>query len=257
MIALALLLAATPAKIAIRASTPLSVDTGACSGLVTIETQDSTGAAVPVSAATSIALSGAAGFFPASGCSADALDPSVDFVIPAGQSTASFHFVHPTAGNVTLSATFGTSTVTQTWTVNSAPGSATRLRFTSPSPTLAVGQCSPGLTFRFEDVTGQPVSPDRRIFVTLGPSGFVEIYADAGCRTQRLQGTDRAAGSPSETTIYVKPAVVGGDVEASAPGLVTGTLPLTVTGSGGGGCTSAGVGELALLGLVALRRRRP
>lgn len=249
------LLLAAPVKVAF-VTQPGQTGTGVCSPKVTVELEDASGAPAAAAAPVQLSLSGPAAFFSTPDCTGNAIDPTLGFVIPAGATAASFYFLHPKPGALTLSV--GSSLypqVSQSWTVVAAPGFASGLGLMTSGPTtLDLGACSQMIQYVFHDFGGALVSTQRALSVLYQPPEFIEFYADASCKT-RVLSADLPAGSPGGQ-VYLRGAIAGTFiVTATSAGLDQGSLQISISG-GSHGCASADAGWAALGILPLLRRRR-
>jgi hypothetical protein len=167
-------------------SPPLSSVAGGCSGLATVQAQDSYGNAVAGAGAVQVALGGspAAGFafFADELCSAPIVGGAAE--IGAGLSTTSFYFLGTAAGSVTVGA--ASTTLTAASQVEQVtPGPPMQLVFTSAPQNVAAGACSGRTGLALRDAFGNATIAAAPVPVTLDASpatGFA-FYADALCTT--------------------------------------------------------------------------
>ncbi len=163
---------------------PQTVPAGACSGVVTLQSQDVYGNASPVGAATALAFSAnptaGFGFFTDAGCTASATALS----LPAGASSATLFFRGVTAGPVQLTASSaGLSPATQQHALTVAPASA--IAFTSQPVPVAAGGCSAEVRVHTQDAYGNASVPASAVSATpsASPAPGVTFFADPGCNT--------------------------------------------------------------------------
>jgi hypothetical protein len=112
-----------PSRLAFRTASQ-TVQVGNCSGITTIQVQDSYNNATPVSSNTQIDLTASTGtlvFYADAACN----NPAAFVTLQAGQQSASFHFKGTTAGAFTLTASStGLTSATQSTTITTGSQAA-------------------------------------------------------------------------------------------------------------------------------------
>jgi hypothetical protein len=162
-----------------------TVAAGSCSPRVTVQV-GTQGNPLPVASAVSVNLSAA----PAAGftfyATATCNTPVTQVTIPAGQSSANFHFRSNQVGTATVTAAApGLTDAAQVQTTT--PGPANTLRFTSPSHTTAAASCSPRVTLQSTDAFGNPSPVAANTSISLNAEftntfdGQFQFFSDAGC----------------------------------------------------------------------------
>ncbi len=188
----------------------INATAGACSGPVTVQSQNSSGTATDPSSTETIALTSTDSmtFYTASGCATSTTSVS----IPTTANSASFYFKDNTAGapTVTASGTGAfTSAPTQGETVNAT--TASKLAFSSSAVSVAVGGCSSGITVQSQDTYNNPSDPASTETVTLSSSdGTTTFYSGSGCTGAETAPT--IPTSANSVTFYLKTTTVGGPV---------------------------------------------
>jgi hypothetical protein len=210
-----------------------TVSAGSCSGIVTVQRQDTGGTPLPVSVDTAVALAAAPSvrftLYSDAGCNTAV----TSVTIPAQSSAAGFYFRGAAAGNIAVSASNPAAlTATQTETVVrlSPP---TVLTFITPPQTLEAGSCSAVATVQTQDPFGNvsDVFGDTTVTLSAPPASGVTFYADSGCTmpisSLLIPGSDNAAS-------FYFVGALGPTVElkASAPRLSDATQTETITAEG-------------------------
>lgn len=195
---------------------PLIVGTGACSAQLTIETVGSDGGAVPVPAATTVALnSGPTGvtFYVMGGCPAPQARTSV--TIAAGSSAATFYASGSSAGTYSLTASAAPLTpASQNLVVVNTPTSLV-LTTTPPDPVRGGTCLAASVEARRTGVPTNVLSATA-VGLSVSPAGGARFYSDATCATS-ITNTTMAAGT-AVASFFVKPLTGGANViTAAAP----------------------------------------
>ena len=197
---------------------PQQVSAGACSGAVSVQTQDSHGNVVQNPGAVQVALGAVpgAGFglFTDPTCTSAA----TSIVIGAQRSTENFYFTGSLAGPVSIAATAtGLMPASQVETI--VPGAPTRVLISSPPQTLRAGVCSAPVVFELQDSFGNlaPATLTLTVTLTASPATGFAFSAPSAC-------------SSPITTVSVSPGATGGSFSFS--GLVAGSVLVTVSAAG-------------------------
>lgn len=223
-----------------------SINASTCS-LYTVQTRDANGYISPVTANTSIVLSGAGSgiFYSDSSCSS----ATSTLVIPNGSNESRFYYRNTTAGSVTLnvddtgSLTAATLPVTVTST---GGGPAVFLKITGAS-SLGTNNCTP-FAISSVDSIGGSVSQAGNLSVSMAGEGDGDFYSDASCATTSSSVTISAGQSLSY--IYFKnPTAQNLIFAASASGVSTATFPVSVLS----GSALGGASKLVLSGLASIQ----
>jgi hypothetical protein len=156
-----------------------TIPVNACSGAAVVQSQDAHGNVSAVGAPLDLALSsdrGAAVTFHADSSCATA--PVTQRTIPAGQTTATFHFRSTVTGPLLLTATppppVSAGAQAQTITTSGAP---TRLEFLTPPRSVVAGTCSAVATVITRDSVGNEAPVASGTAVTLSaPSGSTVVF---------------------------------------------------------------------------------
>ena len=224
-------------------SLPVTVEAGACSGALTVQTQDALGRPAPLAAPASLNLTStqpALQFFSDAACS----QPAASVPIAAGGLSATFHFRSSVAGAVEVTVVaLGLRNATQNETV--LPAAAAALAFATPARTITLGACSPVLTIEVRDALGNAAPAPSTMAVTLAanPSGDVIFYSDPLCGSPAATGSISAGASTLDR--YAQGLATGAiTLIANTGGLNPASQVLTVNGAGGGtgGGTGGGAG---------------
>ncbi|MGC4119799.1 MAG: DUF2341 domain-containing protein [Myxococcales bacterium] len=199
---------------------PRSISVGACSVVLTLESQDPYGNPSPIAAATPISLAGAPaagfGFYsdPACGTSVAAV------TLAAGASAADFYFRGTVPGPVGVSATAGgLAGASQTETVLPA-NTPTQLVFTSAAQRLAAGVCSQAAALETQDSFGNglAVVADTPVTLEAAPGAGWTFYSDAGCTTP-VTSITILAGTKAGSFFFRGTRVGNVQVSATAAGI--------------------------------------
>jgi hypothetical protein len=205
-----------PQKIVFLTPDP-TLNSGTCSGDITLQARDSFDNPSPVSADTVVALSlmGPTLYAPG-GCMGA---PITSVTLTSASANASFSILGTTAGAYVLTATApGLGMATLNVRVNPA-GFPTQLQIVSAAQTIDVATCSGPLAVQTQDAAGNPVINPGPLDLMLAASptmGFA-FYGDMGCTTPVTVVT--VGGTTSTGIVYFKGAQSG---------------PVTVTASSGG-----------------------
>lgn len=199
-------------------TTPQTVTAGACSGTVSVQTQDSHGNAVQNVGAVQVALAAEppAGFalFSDSACSS----PVSAVVIGAQRSTENFFFTGTVSGTVAVGASAtGLMSASQLETI--AAAAPARLTITSPPQTLPAGACSTPVRFELRDPFGNlaPATGALSVELSASPSAGFAFFPSATC-AGAVPSVPVTAGATSGTFAFV--------------GLASGVVAVTITSTG-------------------------
>lgn len=211
-------------------SAAMSVDTGACSSALTVESRTAGGAAaaLPGGAVVSLAASPAQGvrFFSDAACTTEV--SSITGAMPT--STFTFYFSAAMSGTVDVTASSGTLLpATQAQTVR--PPGASQLGFLTPPRTVLSGACSPVLEVEARDGSGAPrlVTADMMVSLAVSGAGAVQLFADAACTAGMELTSITIATGQSKAGFYAKGVTAGAAMlTATASGLTPATQVVTV-----------------------------
>ncbi len=218
---------AGPPSVLVFTTGPQTLVAGACSAVTTVQLQDGFGNPAKVTSATAVNLSSSAStgfaFFASAGCSGG---PVTGVNMPAGTSDASFYFQGTSSGTVTLTASVGAITKTQSETIN--PGSPTVQVLSTASQTVTAGTCMQiNLQVRDNNGNASPVSGNQTASLSANPTTGFTFYSNSGCSTSTTSVT--VSSGQSSASFYAKPTKAGSvTVTATTTGLTDGTLSLTV-----------------------------
>ena len=186
---------------------------GANSGLITVERQNTGGAAQSAGVLTvNLTTTSAGGAFR----DAAGTTPITTITIPNGASSADFRYTDTTVGTPTITAAFsGLTSATQAETVNA--GTASKVVFTGqPTNTVAGQSISPAVAAQIQDQFGNLTSSAGIVTITIGTnagggtlSGAASVAAVAGVATFSNLSIDKAG--------------TGYTLAAASTGLTTGT----------------------------------
>ena len=165
-------------------SAAVTVTAGACSGSISVQTQDSFGNPVASAGAVQVALAAVPSvtFYSDDACTT----PASAIAIAPNRSIGSFTFKATTAGNTTVTASSTTLTAaTQVERVN--PAVPSKLVFVSGAQSLASNACSSAVTVQLQDAFANVTTSASPITIALGSSPSVPpdftFYTDATCST--------------------------------------------------------------------------
>ncbi|MFL5346804.1 MAG: MopE-related protein [Hyalangium sp.] len=211
-----------PTKLAFKTGAQ-TVQVGNCSGITTVEVQDSLSNSTTVTTTTTVTLSatGTTSFYSDATCATSL--PSLS--IPAGQGSASFYFKDTAVEPVTITAaSAGLGNVTQTETINPVP--ADMLAYTTPERSATAGSCSGVVTVQTQ-ASGSPTTVISATPVTPSATGLT-FYSNNTCTTQ-VTSINIAAGQGS-VSFYFKGTTAGMVVlTSSSPGLASAIQNATIT----------------------------
>ncbi len=212
--------AGAPARLAF-STPPRTQLAGACSAVITVQTQDGFGNATNVGAATAVSLStGSSGglFFSDASCATAAAGVTV----PAGSSSANLYYRDTRAGTAVVSATSaGLSTATQSEVIN--PAGAVKVVFTTPARTVTAGACSAIATTTTQDLydNTSPVTAATTLSYSAAPAD-VTFFSNSTCTTAIT--TQSLAAGASTTNVYFRSNVAGSKtLTVAASGLTSAT----------------------------------
>lgn len=198
---------------------------GSCSGIVTLQSQDTGGAALPVTVATTVTVNGSIGatqLFSDNACTT----PLAQVVISVAASATSFYFKNTTAGSLVLTASspgYAGAAQTQTQT----PGPVAAFGFATPPATVPVNTCSLAVSIWPVDQYGNNLRTNNTVTVSTS-SGTMGLYSNSGC-TSALGPLNFTNGTVSRS-FYFKDTVTGSPVlTLTASGLANGTQTESVT----------------------------
>jgi len=189
-----------------------AVDTNVSSPIITVQTQDVTGNAIPVSSDTPVSLitsNPSGGSF-----SASSSGPwnAIALTIPAGQSSFNFYYKDTTPGTKTIgiseTPSLGWTDATQQITVNA--GAVAKLAFVSANQSIARNIASGAIIVALEDANGYPTVYDADLAVAVntdsatgafsangatGPWNVASVMIPAGQSTAVFYYRDQQAGT--------------------------------------------------------------
>lgn len=216
---------AAPSKLAFQ-TVAQTVEVNACSGITTVQLQDTFNNVTPAAANTQIDLSGSTGtitFYSDAACNT----PAAFVTVPAGQNSASFYFKDSTVESVTITAaSTGLTSADQAQTIT--PLAPTELAFVSAAQTVAMGACS-GLATVETRAGGIPTTVTTATTVDLGaaPAG-ISFYTNSNCST--LAASVIIGAGQGTANFYFKGTVLGTfTITASSTGLTSATQSATIT----------------------------
>ncbi len=197
---------------------PPTLNSGACSNDVTVQTRDSFDNPAPVTAPTLVALdqlpAASLELFQPGGCAT----PASSVMLAAGASSGDFQIRGATAGAFTLTASApGFAPAMLLVRVNPA-GFPTQLVIVSMPQTVPVGICSGPLAVQSQDAAGNAVTTPGQLPVSLSASpamGF-ELFDDMGCTNPVTMTT---LGVTTSTSIVYFRGVNAGAVTVTAASL--------------------------------------
>lgn len=196
---------------------------GTCSALVRISSADSGSNPTPVTADTTVNLTGAnVSFFSDSSC----LTPITDVTIANATTEQTFYIQSNLVGSraVTVSAA-GLTSANQNYNV--AAASPTKIVFSSAAQSVVVDSCSLAGTVQLQDTFSNPARPSSATTVDLS-SPSATFYSDVLCTnviTSVVIGT-----SSTSANYYFKSSTHGtASLIAQSTGLTTGTQDQTIT----------------------------
>jgi hypothetical protein len=194
---------------------PQTVNAGACSPGVQIETRTADGTAAPVAAPTTVALRARNNdllFYTAQNC----LNPRTQVNVGAGSSRATFYFRGNAAGvsPIDVSAT-GLTGATQNATIR--PGPPASVVFIGDSQVVSSGACSEAVVLEARDTFGNPASfsAPTAAGVAVQPAGGLSLFSDAACTTAITDATF-AAGA-TQALFYFKGKTGGSFILSGGP----------------------------------------
>ncbi len=218
---------AGPPSVLVFTTSPQTLVAGACSAVTTVQLQDSFGNPAKVASSTAVGLAATPPngfqFFASTGCTGGAV---TTVNMPAGTSDASFYFQGTRSGTVTLTASVGAISKTQSETIN--PGSPTVMVLSTTSQTVTAGTCMQ-INLQVQDSNGNPspVSSAQTVSLLANPTTGFTFYSNNSCGSSTTSAT--VSSGQSSATFYAKPTKAGSvTVTAAKTGLTDGTLSLTV-----------------------------
>jgi hypothetical protein len=178
-----------PTKLAF-VSAPQSMVVSTCSAIATVETQQASGGAAGVTAATTVNLSSTSGtttFYAST--DATCATPLTSVAMAAGATQARFRFKDSAAGSPTLTA----AATGLTSTTQGATFAGSRLAFISAAQTLTQGACSAQVTVQNQTGAGaaQNVTVATALALSSSSTNYT-FYSDAAC-TSAISGVTIAA----------------------------------------------------------------
>ncbi len=192
----AVLAADAPSQLAF-ATAPQRVVAGACSGAAVLESRDSFGNPLAVSADATVALaatpSTGLAFFGDAACATSV----ASVALAAGGKRTTFYFRATAAGSVDLAASAaGLNGASQTEPID--PAAPDRLVFSTAPQTVVAGGCSGVAAVQSRDPFGNPSAPSSAAAIALSalPAAGLTFYSDAGC-TSAVSSRPWAAGATS------------------------------------------------------------
>jgi len=212
---------------------PKTQAAGDCSaGPITVETRDSSGAALNVLVPTTITFGtpdGNLGLFADSLCQ----NALTAVTIAAGNARANAYLRGTISGTARVTASApGMTGAEQTHTIQ--PGPTAQLIFTSPAQTaLPLNQCSEPATVQLRDAFGNPTPVGTARTLTLSsdasPGASFRFYPDAACALAAITATPVAAGAATSTFYFKSTATSPGQVTITvADGVRTATQTQTL-----------------------------
>jgi hypothetical protein len=205
---------------------PQTVLESFCSGITTVQVQDSFNNASPVGGSTQVSLSSGSStlaFFSDPSCSTQ-----VTFVtVASGGTTASFYFKDSTVGNPTVNVTAsGLGTSPQIETIN--PAVPTKLVMITPARTVLAGACSGVVTVQSQNNSSVASNVQSNTTATLTSTSVTTFYSDSGCTTA-VTSVTLAAGT-NTANFYFRDNTAGNPVlTATPPVLAPGSQTQTIT----------------------------
>jgi hypothetical protein len=208
-------------------TTPQTLQAGACSTMVTVQSLDAYGNVSNVGAATTVNLSASPAtnfaFYTGGGCTGF---PVTSRTIAAGSSTTSFYFRGTLPGSVTVTASAAGMSPSPTQVETIVPAPPDRLAFTTAPQTLTAGTCSAVATVQSRDPYGNvsPVAAATTVNLAASPATGFTFYAGAGCTTPVTSVTIPAGSSSASFSFR---GTAAGNVAVTAS--VTGWFPANQT----------------------------
>ncbi|MGB0454281.1 MAG: beta strand repeat-containing protein, partial [Bacteriovoracaceae bacterium] len=185
-----------------------TVTAGDCSGVVTVESQDTHGNDSEVGSNTNITLAGDSGtmsFFSDSGCSTGI---GTTATITSGTDEVSFYYKDTSEGTTNLSLTSSlTDPSDQAQTIQA--NTAVTLVLLTSAQTLTAGDCSAVVTLEARDTHGNDADVGSNTNITLaGDSGTMSFFSDSGCSTG-IGTTATITSGTDEVSFYFKDTTDG------------------------------------------------
>lgn len=219
----------TPTQIAFT-SPQIMVPQSQCSGALTLQAQDISGGAAPVTADTTVTLSASPStltFHSGGTCSGT---PTASVTIANGTAQVPFSFVGSTPGTTIISATTTTlGAASQLETVTAA--APTQLVFASMPKTMTADVCSGAVVVETRDAsTVRPVLADTTVtFTNDAQSGSFLLYLGNSCGGTPINDALIPAGNSSVTVSFRATRPPSVSLTASAPSLAPATQVETIT----------------------------
>lgn len=149
------------------------VQTGACSGAVTVESKDEYGNASPVTSPTAITLSASLGgtsYYSDPACG----NAVSNLTLAAGESQLDFHFKATVTGSLRLTVSAsGLTSGSQDQTITAAPS---KLAFLGGPRTVTAGSCSPELFLQLQDEYGNVAAAASELPVSLNSTSTSTFF---------------------------------------------------------------------------------
>jgi hypothetical protein len=160
---------------------PETLVAGSCSGPVTVQRRNASGAPWPDGNAIDVRLDAS----PSAGFNvyldANCRIPTLSAAILGGDSTTNFHVRGTIVGGASLTAS-SPRFASATRPLQVIPGPTTQLSFTTPPRTVKSGACSEPVTLESRDAYGNVTVQANELAVQLSsPSGQLTFFSDAGC----------------------------------------------------------------------------
>lgn len=187
---------------------------GACSGAITIQTQDPFSNVSNVASNTPVTLSGTGlSFFSDSSCTTSIPNLS----IASGTSSGTAYFTGTVAGVQALAASAGGLTgASQNQTIN--PGPPAKIAFISAIQNLEAGACSAAVTVQSRDSynNASPVTADEAVALSASHGA---IYSDASCSSSTASIT--IGNGTTNQSFYYRDTLAGTHVMTGTPATLT------------------------------------
>lgn len=209
---------------------PKTLVAGACSTVLSVQTQDAGGNPSNVAAPTPLTLGASPaanfGFFSDASCTTSV----TGITLSSGSASAGFYVrgTQPGAVGVTVSGG-GLSPANQTETIQAGPPVA--LVFATPSQTVAAGNCSGIATVRSTDAFNNPspVTTSTSVALTSTAASGFAFFADAGC-TAPVSSVTLGVGT-SSVSFYFR-GTTAGSVNITASSTVGSASQLETVAAG-------------------------